>query len=100
MFDLIAHHDAESLVGTAVGVHCQQVVRAEVVSTECADRQVDATHLEIFTNVGIGTMVTQDGLIRLGSRVFSREEGIPPSEYDNGEFGWTSVEPPAKEVRL
>jgi acetylglutamate kinase len=50
--------------------------------------------LEIFTNVGIGTMVTQDGLIRLGSRVFSRDEGIPPSEYDNGDFGPAPVEPP------
>jgi acetylglutamate kinase len=43
--------------------------------------------LEIFTNVGIGTMVTQDGLVRLGSRVFSRDEGIPPAEYANGDFG-------------
>ena len=50
--------------------------------------------LEIFTNVGIGTMVTQDGLIRLGSRVFSRDEGIPPDEYDNGDFGPAPVEPP------
>ena len=43
--------------------------------------------LEIFTNVGIGTMVTQDGLVRLGSRAFSRDEGIPPHEYANGDFG-------------
>ena len=43
--------------------------------------------LEIFTNAGIGTMVTADGLIRLGSRVFSAAEGIPPHEYANGEFG-------------
>ena len=42
--------------------------------------------LEIFTNIGIGTMVTQDGLIRLGSRVFPKAEGIPPHEYANGEF--------------
>jgi hypothetical protein len=47
--------------------------------------------LEIFTNAGIGTMVTQDGLIRLGSRVFPRDEGIPPHEYDNGEFGVVPV---------
>jgi acetylglutamate kinase len=47
--------------------------------------------LEIFTNVGIGTMVTQDGFVRLGSRVFSRDEGIPPQEYDNGEFGAASI---------
>jgi hypothetical protein len=32
-------------------------------------------------------MVTQDGLVRLGSRVFSRDEGIPPHEYGNGDFG-------------
>ena len=31
-------------------------------------------------------MVTQDGLVRLGSRVFPRAEGIPPHEYANGEF--------------
>jgi acetylglutamate kinase len=43
--------------------------------------------LEIFTNAGIGTMVTQDGLVRLGSRVFPRDQGIPPHEYANGEFG-------------
>ena len=49
--------------------------------------------LEIFTNVGIGTMVTQDGLIRLGSRVFRRDEGIPAHEYANGEFGPAPVEP-------
>jgi acetylglutamate kinase len=31
-------------------------------------------------------MVTQDGLIRLGSRVFSAETGIPLDELYNGEF--------------
>jgi acetylglutamate kinase len=48
-------------------------------------------------------MVTQDGLIRLGSRVFSRDEGIPPHEYDNGEFGAVPIskggdplEPPSR----
>lgn len=46
--------------------------------------------LEIFTNAGIGTMVTQDGLVRLGSRVFSAAEGIPAHEYTNGEFVRTS----------
>ena len=30
--------------------------------------------------------MTQDGLIRLGSRVFPRDEGIPPHELDNREF--------------
>jgi acetylglutamate kinase len=39
-------------------------------------------------------MVTQDGLIRLGSRVFPRDEGIPPSEFANGDFGPAPVEPP------
>jgi acetylglutamate kinase len=38
-------------------------------------------------------MVTQDGLIRLGSRVFSRDEGIPPHELDNGDFGPALLEP-------
>ncbi len=33
--------------------------------------------LEIFTNTGIGTMVTQDGLVRLGSRVFPGRPGHP-----------------------
>ena len=31
-------------------------------------------------------MVTQDGLIRLGSRVFSAETGIPAHERYNGEY--------------
>jgi acetylglutamate kinase len=43
--------------------------------------------LEIFTNAGIGTMVTQDGLVRLGSRVFPASEPIPPHEYANGDSG-------------
>jgi acetylglutamate kinase len=50
--------------------------------------------LEIFTNVGIGTMVTQDGLVRLGSRVFSRDQGIPAHEYANGDYGPAAVDPP------
>ena len=49
--------------------------------------------LEIFTNAGIGTMVTQDGLIRLGSRVFSAADGIPPHEIANGEFGQLPATP-------
>jgi acetylglutamate kinase len=32
-------------------------------------------------------MVTQDGLVRLGSRVFPADQGIPPHEYANGDFG-------------
>jgi acetylglutamate kinase len=47
--------------------------------------------LEIFTNAGIGTMVTQDGLVRLGSRVFPADEGIPPHEYANGEFSGSAA---------
>ena len=50
--------------------------------------------LEIFTNAGIGTMVTQDGLIRLGSRAFSAADGIPPHEIANGEFGQLPLQPP------
>jgi acetylglutamate kinase len=38
-------------------------------------------------------MVTQDGLVRLGSRVFSAADGIPAHEYGNGEFTHT---PPAE----
>jgi acetylglutamate kinase len=49
--------------------------------------------LEVFTNVGIGTMVTQDGLIRLGSRVFPRDQGIPSHELTNGDYGPATVEP-------
>ena len=49
--------------------------------------------LEIFTNAGIGTMVTQDGLVRLGSRVFPAAQGIPPHEYANGDFGAPSASP-------
>ena len=37
--------------------------------------------------------VTQDGLIRLGSRVFSAAEGIPPHELANGEFGPLPIQP-------
>ena len=65
------------------------LTRATVVD----GRVSHALLLEIFTNVGIGTMVTQDGLVRLGSRVFSRDEGIPPEEYANGEFGPAPVTP-------
>ena len=36
-------------------------------------------------------MVTQDGLIRLGSRVFSATKAIPPHEYANGEFQWDAA---------
>ena len=58
---------------------CLRAVEGGLTRATVADGRVPhALLLEIFTNVGIGTMVTQDGLIRLGSRVFSRDEGIPP----------------------
>ena len=67
---------------------CLRAVEGGLTRATVVDGRVPhALLLEIFTNVGIGTMVTQDGLIRLGSRVFSREEGIPPQEYANGDFG-------------
>jgi acetylglutamate kinase len=74
---------------------CLRAVEGGLTRATVVDGRVShALLLEIFTNVGIGTMVTQDGLIRLGSRVFSRNEGIPPDEYGNGEFGPTPLEPP------
>ena len=67
---------------------CLRAVEGGLTRATVVDGRVPhALLLEIFTNVGIGTMVTQDGLIRLGSRVFSRDEGIPPQEYANGDFG-------------
>jgi len=66
---------------------CLRAVEGGLTRATVVDGRVPhALLLEIFTNVGIGTMVTQDGLIRLGSRVFSRDQGIPPHEYGNGEF--------------
>lgn len=66
---------------------CLRAVEGGLTRATVTDGRVPhALLLEIFTNAGIGTMVTQDGLVRLGSRVFSREEGIPPHEYTNGEF--------------
>ena len=67
---------------------CLRAVEGGLTRATVTDGRVPhALLLEIFTNAGIGTMVTQDGLIRLGSRVFSAAEGIPPHEYANGEFG-------------
>jgi acetylglutamate kinase len=74
---------------------CLRAVEGGLTRATVVDGRVPhALLLEIFTNVGIGTMVTQDGLIRLGSRVFSRDEGIPPAEYAKGEFGPTPLTPP------
>jgi acetylglutamate kinase len=67
---------------------CLNAVEGGLTRATVTDGRVPhALLLEIFTNAGIGTMVTQDGLIRLGSRVFPASEGIPPEEYANGEFG-------------
>ena len=67
---------------------CLRAVEGGLTRASVADGRVPhALLLEIFTNVGIGTMVTADGLIRLGSRVFPAAEGIPPHEFANGEFG-------------
>ena len=74
---------------------CLRAVEGGLTRATVADGRVPhALLLEIFTNVGIGTMVTQDGLIRLGSRVFSRDHGIPPHEVANGDYGPTPVQPP------
>jgi acetylglutamate kinase len=74
---------------------CLRAVEGGLTRATVVDGRVPhALLLEIFTNVGIGTMVTQDGLVRLGSRVFSRDEGIPPNELANGEFGPAPLAPP------
>ena len=66
---------------------CLRAVEGGLTRATITDGRVPhALLLEIFTNAGIGTMVTQDGLIRLGSRVFSAAEGIPEDERWNGEF--------------
>jgi acetylglutamate kinase len=73
---------------------CLRAVEGGLTRATVADGRVPhALLLEIFTNVGIGTMVTQDGLVRLGSRVFSRDQGIPPHELANGDYGPTPVRP-------
>ena len=62
---------------------CLRAVEGGLTRATVTDGRVPhALLLEIFTNAGIGTMVTQDGLVRLGSRVFSAaDQGIPPHEY-------------------
>jgi acetylglutamate kinase len=73
---------------------CLRAVEGGLTRATVADGRVPhALLLEIFTNVGIGTMVTQDGLIRLGSRVFSRDQGIPPHEVANGDYGPSQIQP-------
>ena len=67
---------------------CLRAVEGGLTRATVTDGRVPhALLLEIFTNAGIGTMVTQDGLVRLGSRVFPRDAGIPAHELANGEFG-------------
>jgi acetylglutamate kinase len=67
---------------------CLRAVEGGLTRATVIDGRVPhALLLEIFTNAGIGTMVTQDGLVRLGSRVFPKDEGIPAYEYANGHFG-------------
>ncbi len=75
---------------------CLRAVEGGLTRATITDGRVPhALLLEIFTNAGIGTMVTQDGLIRLGSRVFPAAEGIPPHEYANGDFGTATIAPSA-----
>ena len=60
---------------------CLRAVEGGLTRATVTDGRVPhSLLLEIFTNAGIGTMVTQDGLVRLGSRVFSAETGIPAHE--------------------
>ena len=66
---------------------CLRAVEGGLTRATVVDGRVPHALLWRSSNVGIGTMVTQDGLVRLGSRVFPRDEGIPPHEYGNGDFG-------------
>lgn len=64
---------------------CLRAVEGGLTRATVTDGRVPhALLLEIFTNAGIGTMVTQDGLIRHGSRVFPSATGIPDHELYNG----------------
>ncbi|SDS25935.1 N-acetylglutamate kinase [Friedmanniella luteola] len=75
---------------------CLRAVEGGLTRATVTDGRVPhALLLEIFTNAGIGTMVTQDGLVRLGSRVFPASEPIPPHELTNGDFGAAALTPPA-----
>jgi acetylglutamate kinase len=80
---------------------CLRAVEGGLTRATVTDGRVPhALLLEIFTNAGIGTMVTQDGLVRLGSRVFSRDQGIPPHEYANGDFGPATLGQPISQPTL
>jgi acetylglutamate kinase len=101
--DVIKELSASELEGLLPGLQsgmvpkmeaCLRAVQGGLTRATVTDGRVPhALLLEIFTNEGIGTMVTQDGLVRLGSRVFPRDEPIPPHEYTNGEF--TRLDPVA-----
>ncbi len=78
---------------------CLRAVEGGLTRATVTDGRVPhALLLEIFTNAGIGTMVTQDGLVRLGSRVFPASEPIPPHEYANGHFGPDPLAPHASNL--
>ncbi len=71
---------------------CLRAVQGGLTRATVTDGRVPhALLLEIFTNAGIGTMVTQDGLVRLGSRVFPKDVPIPAHEYSNGDFTVTPI---------
>ena len=73
---------------------CLRAVEGGLTRATVADSRVPhALLLEIFTNVGIGTMVTQDGLVRLGSRVFSKARGDPAARARQRGVPVMSVEP-------
>lgn len=66
---------------------CLKAVEGGLTRATVTDGRVPhALLLEVFTNAGIGTMVTQDGLVRFGSRVFPAAPGIPPEELADGEY--------------
>lgn len=59
---------------------CLRAVDGGLTRATVTDGRVPhALLLEIFTNAGIGTMVTQDGLVRVGSRVFPADTAVPGS---------------------
>lgn len=60
---------------------CLRAVDGGLTRATVTDGRVPhALLLEIFTNAGIGTMVTQDGLVRVGSRVFPADTPVPASD--------------------
>ncbi|MFC7619059.1 acetylglutamate kinase [Microlunatus sp. GCM10028923] len=66
---------------------CLRAVEGGLTRATVTDGRVPhSLLLEIFTNEGLGTMVIQDGLVRLGSRVFPAGQPIPDHELNNGEF--------------